>query len=305
MSRHGIRVHLIDPDDLTALEAAITDKTRAVYIETLGNPNMNIPDIQAVCGLAHRHGVCVIADNTFGTPYLIRCKDFGVDIVVHSLTKYIGGHGTSIGGAVVDLGTFDWHSPRYPDFTQPDPGYHGLIYADLGQAAYITKLRVTHLRDTGATLSPFNAFLFLLGLETLSLRMTRHCQSAQTIAEWLAKHPAVQWVRYPGLPGDAYHDRAKRYFAKGVGGILSFGIRGGVAEGKRFIDALQVFLLLANVSDAKSLVIHPASTTHSQLDEDGLRLAGVAPEGVRLSIGLEDEKDLIADLSQALEASQG
>ncbi len=303
LHRYGIAVRLVNPDDLAALEAAISDKTRAVYIETLGNPNMNIPDIQAVCSLAHAHGVCVIADNTFGTPYLIRCKDFGVDIAVHSLTKYIGGHGSSIGGAVVDFGTFDWRSPRYPDFIQPDPGYHGLVYADLGATAYITKLRVTHLRDTGAALSPFNAFLLLQGLETLSLRMQRHCQNAQRVAEWLQARPEVAWVRYPGLPGDPYHQRAQTYFPRGVGGILSFGIRGGVAEGKRFIDALQLFSLLANVADVRSLVIHPASTTHAQLDEEGLRRAGVAPEGIRLSIGLEDAEDLLEDLRQALEAA--
>lgn len=304
MSRYGITVRLVEPDDLGALEAAIAENTRAVYIETLGNPNMNIPDVQAIADIAHRHGICVVADNTFGTPYLIRCKDFGVDIVVHSLTKYIGGHGTSLGGVVVDLGTFDWRNGRYPDFVQPDPGYHGLVYADLGQAAYITKLRVTHLRDTGAALSPFNAFLILLGLETLSLRMARMSESALRVARWLADRPEVQWVRYPGLEADPYYTRARHYFPKGVGAILSFGIRGGVREGKAFIDALGLFALLANVADAKSLVIHPASTTHSQLDEEGLRIAGVAPEGIRLSIGLEDVEDLLEDLAQALVRSQ-
>ncbi|MCL1854250.1 MAG: aminotransferase class V-fold PLP-dependent enzyme [Clostridia bacterium] len=300
MKRHGITVRLVGPEDLAGLEAAITDKTRAVYLETIGNPNMNIPDIEAIAGVAHRHGVCVVADNTFGTPYLVRLKEYGVDVVVHSLTKYIGGHGTSIGGAVIDLGVFDWHNPRYPDFIEPDPGYHGLVYADMGAAAYITKLRVMQLRDTGAALSPFNAFLFLQGLETLSLRMERHSVSALRIARWLQNRPEVQWVSYPGLPDDPYYARAQRYFPKGVGGILAFGIRGGVAAGKRFIDALEIFSLLANVSDTKSLVIHPASTTHSQLDEEGLRLAGVEPEAIRLSVGLEDIDDLIEDLRQAL-----
>ena len=306
MKRHGITVRLVGPEDLAGLDAAITHRTRAIYLETIGNPNMNIPDVEAIAAVAHKHGVCVIADNTFGTPYLVRLKNHGVDVVVHSLTKYIGGHGTSIGGAVIDLGAFDWHNPRYPDFIEPDPGYHGLVYADLGATAYITKLRVMQLRDTGAALSPFNAFLFLQGLETLSLRMERHSASALRIAGWLQKRPEVQWVRYPGLPDDPYHARARRYFPKGAGGILAFGIRGGIAAGKKFIDALEIFSLLANVSDTKSLVIHPASTTHSQLDEEGLRLAGVLPEAIRLSVGLEDIDDLIEDLQQALlKASAG
>jgi O-acetylhomoserine (thiol)-lyase len=224
--------------------------------------------------------------------------------VVHSLTKYIGGQGTSIGGAVIDMGTFDWHSPRYPDFIEPDPGYHGLIYADLGETAFITKLRVAGLRDSGAALSPFNAFLFLQGLETLSLRMDRHCANAQRVAEWLQARPEAVWVRYPGLPGDPHHERARRYFPKGAGGILSFGIRGGIEAGRKFIDALRLFAMVANVADTRSMVIHPASTTHSQLDEEGLRLAGVAPEGIRVSVGLEDIRDLLEDLRQALEASQ-
>ncbi len=302
MGRFGITAKLVDPEDLAALEAAITDKTRAVYIETIANPNINIPDIRAIADIAHAHGVCVIADNTFGTPYLIQVREHGVDIAVHSLTKYAGGHGTSIGGAVVDMGTFDWHSDRYPDFIQPDPGYHGLVYADLGQTAYITKLRVTHLRDTGACMSPFNAFLLLQGLETLSLRMRRHSDSALAIAQWLAGHEQVAWVHYPGLPSDAFYARAQRYFPRGCGGILAFGVKGGLKAGKKFIDSLKLFLLLANVADARSLVIHPASTTHGQLDEEGLRLAGVAPEGIRLSIGLEDVEDLIEDLDQALAA---
>lgn len=297
----GITVRLVPPEDLAALEAAINDKTKAVYIETLGNPNINIPDIQRICELAHRHGVAVIADNTFGTPYLIRCRDFGVDVVAHSLTKYIGGHGTSIGGAIVDSGTFDWHSPRYPGFTEPDPGYHGLVYADMGSAAFATRVQVTLLRDTGACLSPFNAFLFLLGLETLSLRVERHCRNAEQIAAFLAAHPAVERVHYPALPGDAYHQRARQYFPKGVGGILSFDLKGGYAAGSRLISRVRLFSHLANVADAKSLIIHPASTTHSQMDEASLRATDIGPGCIRMSVGLEDIGDLLADLRQALE----
>lgn len=297
----GITVRLVPPEDLAALEAAINEKTKAVYIETLGNPNINIPDIQAICDLAHRHGIVVIADNTFGTPYLIRSRDFGVDVVVHSMTKYIDGHGTSIGGAIVDLGTFDWHNPRYPGFTEPDPGYHGLVYADLGAGAFATRARVTLLRDTGACLSPFNAFLLLNGIETLSLRMERHCRNAEKIAAFLAAHPAVEQVHYPALPGDPYHERAQRYFPKGVGGILSFDMKGGYEAGSRLIDKVRIFSNLANVGDAKSLINHSASTTHSQLDEESLRAAGISPGCVRLSVGLEDIEDLLADLRQAME----
>ena len=305
MKRYGITVRLVDPEDLTALEAAINDRTRAVFLETLSNPNVCIPELRAIADIAHAHGVCVVADNTFGTPYLFRAKEHGVDIVVHSLTKYIGGQGTCIGGAVIDLATFDWlRNPRYPDFNEPDPGYHGLVYADLGATAFITKLRVAGLRDSGAALSPFNAFLLLQGLETLSLRMERHCASTQRVAEWLQSRPEAVWVRYPGLPGDPHHQRALRYFPKGVGGVLSFGIRGGVEAGRKFIDALRLFAMVANLADTKSMVIHPASTTHSQLDAQGLRVAGIAPEGIRVSVGLEDVDDLLEDLQQALEASQ-
>jgi len=305
MKRFGITVRLADPEDLAALEAAINGRTRAIFLETLSNPNVCIPEIRAVADIAHAHGVCVVADNTFGTPYLFRAQEHGVDIVVHSLTKYIGGQGTCIGGAVIDMGAFDWRSPRYPDFSEPDPGYHGLVYADLGATAFITKLRVAGLRDSGAALSPFNAFLLLQGLETLSLRMERHCANALRIARWLQSRPEAVWVRYPGLPGDPHHERARRYFPKGVGGVLSFGIRGGVEAGRAFIDALRLFALVANVADTKSMVIHPASTTHSQLDEEGLRTAGIAPEGIRVSAGLEDIDDLLEDLEQALEVSQG
>jgi O-acetylhomoserine (thiol)-lyase len=303
LPRFGVTAHLVDPDDLAAIEAAINSKTKLVYIETIGNPNINIPDIEAIAAIAHRHGLPLVADNTFGTPYLIRCRDHGVDIVVHSLTKYIGGHGTSVGGAIVDLGTFDWHNPRFPEFTQPDATYHGIVYADV-PAPFATKARIQLMRDFGACISPFNAFLILQGLETLSLRLDRHCRNALAAAAFLKNHPAVKWVHFPLLEGDPYHARALRYFPKGAGAILSFGVKGGLQAGRKLINALKLFSLLANVADVRSLVIHPASTTHSQLTEDELKAAGVAPEMLRLSIGLEDEKDILGDLDQALRASQ-
>lgn len=303
-SRFGIKAHLFDPEDLQGMEKAINEKTRAVYIETIGNPGINIPDIEAICALAHKYNIPVIADNTFGTPYLIRVKDFGVDIVVHSATKYIGGHGTSIGGAIIDMGTVNWRSGRFEEFTTPDAAYHGLVYADLGPTAFITKARVQLLRDTGACISPFNSFLLLQGIETLSLRIERHCSNALKIATYLKNHPLVEWVSYPALPGDPYEARAKKYFPKGCGAIFTFGIVGGIEAGKKFLDNVKLFSLLANVADAKSLVIHPASTTHAQLDEEGLLKAGVKPELIRISIGLEDAEDLIEDLEQALTASQ-
>lgn len=300
----GVETTLVDPDNLEALEKAITPKTRLIYIETIGNPNINIPDIPAIAEIAHRHGLPLMADNTFGTPYLFDCKALGIDITVHSLTKYIGGHGTSIGGAVVDLGTFSWDSPRFPDFSTPDPDYHGVVYTQQGDQAYLLKLRAQLLRDTGACLSPFNAFLLLMGMETLSLRLERHCDNALQVAEFLSQHPAVSWVHYPMLPEDPYHERAQRFCPRGAGAILAFGIRGGVAAGRRLMDSMKLFSLLANVADAKSLVIHPASTTHAQLSEEGLLAAGVRPEAVRLSIGLEDIRDILDDLDQALAASQ-
>ena len=303
--QYGIKTHLVDIDDFGAVEAAINDKTKAIYIESIGNPNINIADIQKLSEIAHAHGLPLIVDNTFGTPYLINLKSFGVDIVVYSLTKYIGGHGTSIGGALIDNGTFDWKSGRFSDMTEPDETYHGVVYADIpGNAGYITKARVQLLRDTGACISPFNAFLILQGLETLSLRVDRHCQSAEKIADFLQTHPAVSWVNYPALKGNTYKDRAEKYFPNGVGGILTFGIKDGLKAGKTFIDSLEIFSLLANVADAKSLVIHPASTTHSQLSEKQLTEAGISADMVRLSVGLEDVRDLILDLDKALKASQ-
>lgn len=304
-TQYGINVHLVDPDDLDAIASSVNEKTKAIYIETIGNPNINIADIEAIAKIAHKNNLPLIVDNTFGTPYLIKLKDFGVDIVIHSLTKYIGGHGTSIGGAIVDLGTFDWKSGRFDDFTTPDKTYHGIVYADIdGNAGYITKARVQLLRDTGACISPFNAFMILQGLETLSLRVERHCENAEKIAVFLESRSEVSWVNYPSLKNNKYYGRAQKYLPNGVGGILTFGIKGGLESGKKFINSLNLFSLLANVADAKSLVIHPASTTHAQLSKEALEKTGISPDMIRLSVGLEDSRDLIADLEQALTKSQ-
>ena len=304
-NQYGIRTHLVNPDDLDEIKKNINEKTKAIYLETIGNPNINIPDIEAIAKIAHENNLPLIVDNTFGTPYLVKLKDFGVDIVVHSLTKYIGGHGTSIGGAIIDLGTFDWRSGRFDEFTLPDETYHGIVYADIpGNAGYITKARVQLLRDTGACISPFNAFLILQGLETLSLRVERHCANAEKIAKFLESRDEVVWVNYPRLETSKYYDRARKYLPNGVGGILTFGIKGGVEAGKKFMEALEIFSLLANVADAKSLVIHPASTTHAQLSKEALKKTGITPEMIRLSVGIEDIRDLIADLEQALVKSQ-
>lgn len=301
----GVKTVFVDPDEPENFRKAINDKTKAVFIETIGNPGINIIDIEAVAKIAHEAGLPLIIDNTFGTPYLIRPIEFGADVIVHSATKFIGGHGTSIGGVIVDAGTFDWASSgKFPGLTEPDPSYHGVRYVEaLGPLAYIIKARVQLLRDTGAAISPFNSFLFLQGLETLSLRVERHVSNAKKIAEFLNDHPQISWVNYPSLPGNKYHALAQKYLPKGAGSIFTFGIQGGLESGKKFIDSLKIFSLLANVADAKSLVIHPASTTHSQLTEEEQRAAGVSPDMVRLSIGIEDPEDLIWDLSQALEAS--
>ncbi len=286
------------------LKLQLMIKTKAIYIETIGNPNINIPDIEAIAKIAHDNNLPLIVDNTFGTPYLIKLKDYGVDIVVHSLTKYIGGHGTSIGGAIIDMGTFDWSSGHFDDFTTPDNTYHGIVYSDLpNNTGYITKARVQLLRDTGACISPFNAFMILQGLETLSLRVKRHCENAEKIAEFLNNHDAVSWVNYPRLKSSTYYERSEKYLPKGVGGILTLN-KGGISAGKKFINSLEVFSLLANVADAKSLVIHPASTTHAQLSEEALVKANIPPEMIRISVGLEDYRDLISDLSTALDKSQ-
>lgn len=300
--RFGIATRLVDIDDFAAVERAINEKTRMLYFESIGNPNMVIPDIERLCQIAHAHGVPVVCDNTFGTPYLMQLGQWGVDIVVHSATKYIGGHGNSIGGAAIDMGSFPWKgNPRFADFNEPDPTNHDLVYADMGDTAFATKLRAQQLRDTGACLSPFNAFLLLTGVETLSLRVERHCQNALAIAQFLAASPKVAWVNYPALPGDKYHARQQKYAPKGAGGIFSFGLAGGYPAGVKFIEKLKIFSHLANVADAKSLVIHPASTTHGQLDEKGLKEAGVQPEMIRMSVGLEDVNDLLEDVAQALE----
>ncbi|SMP38506.1 O-acetylhomoserine aminocarboxypropyltransferase/cysteine synthase family protein [Anoxynatronum buryatiense] len=303
LPKYGITTRFVNPDDPENFRKAINDKTKAVLIETIGNPNINLIDVKAVSAIAHENGIPVIVDNTFATPYLYQPFKHGADIVVHSATKFIGGHGTSIGGLIVDGGTFDWEaSGKFPGLTQPDPTYHGIRYTEtFGPAAFIVKVRVQLLRDTGAALSPFNAFLFLQGIETLSLRVERHVSNTRKVIEFLNHHPQVSWVNYPELADSPYQALAKRDFTKGVGSIFTFGIKGGLQAGKTFIDSLNIFSLLANVADAKSLVIHPASTTHAQLSEQQQLEAGIRPDMVRVSVGLEDADDLIADLEQALQ----
>jgi O-acetylhomoserine (thiol)-lyase len=303
LPKMGIKVHFAEPT-AEAVRAAITDKTKAVYSETVGNPNLVTLDIAAVAEVAHGAAVPLIIDNTLPSPYLVNPIAHGADIVVHSLTKFIGGHGTSLGGAIVDGGTFDWAgSGRFPGLTSPDESYHGLVYTEaFGNLAYILKARVQGLRDTGAALSPFNAFLLLQGIETLPLRMERHSQNAMQVARFLGEHPKVSWVNYPGLPGHPAYETATKYHREGLfGAILGFGIKGGLEAGKKFIEGVEVFSHLANVGDAKSLVIHPATTTHSQLDENAQQATGVTPDYVRVSVGLETVGDLIADLEQALD----
>jgi len=302
LARLGIKTVFVDPDDAENFRKAINEKTKALYIETIGNPRINIIDIEAVAKIAHENKIPLIIDNTFGSPYLIKPIEFGADIVVHSATKFIGGHGTSIGGVIIDSGNFNWTgSGKFPILTEPDPSYNGIKYTEaFGPHAYITKARVQLLRDTGAAISPFNSFLFLQGLETLSLRVERHVSNAKKIAEFLEGHSLVSWVNYPSLKGNKYYGLAQKYLPKGSGSIFTFGIKGGVESGKRFIESLEIFSLLANVADAKSLVIHPASTTHAQLSEQEQKAAGVTPDMIRLSIGIEDVDDLIYDLDQAL-----
>ncbi len=301
----GIHTTFVDPRDPENFRRAITPRTKALYGETIGNPLINVLDIEAVARIAHEHGIPLIVDNTFATPYLCRPIEWGADIVVHSATKFIGGHGTSIGGVIVDSGKFDWGNGKFPGLTEPSKGYHGVrFWETFGDFAFIMKARVESLRDMGPALSPFNAFLFLQGLETLGVRMERHVQNAKAIAEYLAQHPAVEWVNYPSLPGNPYHALAQKYLPKGAGAVFTFGIKGGFEAARTFIEHLELFSHLANVGDAKSLVIHPASTTHAQLTEEEQRAAGITPEMIRLSIGLEDVEDLIWDLEQALEASQ-
>ncbi|AFC29632.1 CysD [Paenibacillus mucilaginosus 3016] len=302
----GITVKFVDSSNPENFRAAITDKTKALYAETIGNPKGDVLDIEAVAAIAHENGIPLIVDNTFPSPYLLRPIEHGADIVVHSATKFIGGHGTSIGGVIVDSGKFDWAaSGKFPGLTEPDPSYHGIVYTEaVGPIAYIIKARVQLLRDLGASLSPFNSFLLLQGLETLHLRLERHSSNALQVARFLEAHEAVEWVSYPGLESHASHALAQKYLPKGQGAILSFGIKGGVEAGKRLIHAVQLFSHLANVGDSKSLIIHPASTTHQQLTEQEQLSAGVTPGLLRLSIGTEAIEDILYDLEQAIEASQ-
>jgi O-acetylhomoserine (thiol)-lyase len=301
----GITVRFVDAEDEAGLRAAINDKTKAVYTETVGNPKLDIVDIEKLANIAHENGLPLMIDNTTPSPALCRPIEFGADIVVHSLTKFIGGHGTSIGGAIIDAGRFDWKaSGRFPDFVTPDPSYHGVVFTDaFGPLAFILKARVQGLRDIGACTTPFNSFLFLQGAETLHLRMERHSENGFEVAKFLQQHPQVAWVNYPGLESSPYYERTQKYMPTGAGALVTFEIRGGLEAGKKFINSVKLHSLLANIGDAKSLVIHPASTTHSQLTEEEQASTGVTPGLVRLSVGIEDIRDIIADLDQALSAA--
>ena len=306
----GRTARFVNSRDPDAFRQAITPKTRAIYIETIGNPKLDVPDFEAIAKIAHENGLPLVVDNTVGVG-LVKPFDHGADIIVASATKYIGGHGTSIGGVIVDSGKFQWNNGKFPEFTEPDPSYHGLKYWDalsnvpgMGNVAFILKVRVTLLRDIGAALSPFNSFLFLQGLETLPLRQKQHSANALEIATWLKAHPLVSWVTYSGLPDDPSHAVAAKYLKRGFGGLVGFGVKGGLEAGKKFINSVKLLSHLANIGDAKSLVIHPASTTHSQLSPSELAETGVTPDYIRLSIGLEDAADLKADIEQALQASQ-
>ena len=303
LPRYGITTTFVDIDNLEEVEAAIKDNTKLVLIETLGNPVINIPDIEKIAEIAHKHQIPLVADNTFATPYLINVFSHGVDIAVHSATKFIGGHGTTIGGVIVDSGKFDWAaSGKFPQLVEEDPSYHNISYTrDVGAAAFIVATRVQLLRDMGAALSPFNSFLLLQGLETLSLRVERHVQNAEKIVDFLVNHPKVEKVNYPKLPDSPYHALAEKYLPKGVGSIFTFHVKGGESEARKVIDNLEIFSNLANVADAKSLVVHPATTTHAQLSDSDLEAAGVTKNQIRLSIGLENADDLIEDLRLALE----
>ena len=304
LTNFGITASFVNIHDLKEVEAAIQDNTRAIYIETLGNPNSDIPDIDALAELAHKHGLPLVVDNTFGTPYLIRPIEHGADIVVHSATKFIGGHGTTLGGVIVDSGKFDWAaSGKYPAIAAPNPSYHGISFVQAaGPAAFATYIRAILLRDTGATISPFAAFLLLQGTETLSLRLERHAENTKKVVEFLAKHPLVEHVNHPSLPDHPDHALYQKYFPNGGASIFTFEIKGGVAEAHRFIDNLQIFSLLANVADVKSLVIHPATTTHSQLSPEELLDQGIKPNTIRLSIGTEHIDDILADLQRGFDA---
>jgi O-acetylhomoserine (thiol)-lyase len=302
--RLGINVKFVEPDDPENFRKAITPQTRAVYGETIANPRMNVLDIEKVAAIAHQAGVPLVIDNTMASPYLCRPIEHGADIVVHSATKFLGGHGTSIGGIIVDSGKFPW-SDKFPAITKPSPGYHGMVFSEVfGNLAYIVKTRVEGLRDFGPCISPFNSFLFIQGIETLKFRMEQHSRNALQVAEWLETNPAVSWVKYPGLKSSPYYAISQKYLPKGQGAIATFGIRGGSEAGRKLIDSVKLFSHLANLGDAKSLIIHPASTTHQQLTDEQQLEAGVSKDLVRLSIGIEDVEDLIWDLGQAIEASQ-
>jgi O-acetylhomoserine (thiol)-lyase len=302
--RLGIDVKFVEPDDPENFRKAITSRTRAVYGETIANPRMNVLDIEAVAEVAHEAGVPLVIDNTMASPYLCRPIEHGADIVLHSATKFLGGHGTSIGGIIIDSGKFQW-SDKYPAITEPSPGYHGMKFAEVfGPMAYIVKVRVEGLRDFGPCISPFNSFLFIQGIETLPLRMDRHSRNALQVAEWLEKQAAISWVKYPGLQSSPYHKLARKYLPKGQGSIVTFGIKGGIEAGRKLIDSVKLFSHLANLGDAKSLIIHPASTTHQQLSDEQQLEAGVSKDLVRISVGIEDVEDIIWDLEQAIGASQ-
>jgi O-acetylhomoserine (thiol)-lyase len=305
LPRLGIKVRFVDTDDFDGLRKAINKNTRAIYAETLGNPKLDVTDIARFAEIAHQNGLPLVIDNTATSPALLRPIEHGADIVLNSATKFLGGHGNSIGGIIVDAGKFDWAaSGRFKEFVEPDPSYHGLSYTEtFGPLSFILKARIQGLRDTGAAISPFNSFLILQGIETLHLRMERHSQNALAVAHHLEQHPGVEWVNYPGLESSPYHERAKKYLPNGQGALITFGIKGGYQAGKKFINSLQLFSLVANIGDAKSLVIHPASTTHQQLSDEEQLAAGVKPEMIRLSIGIEDARDILADLDQAIEAA--
>ncbi|MFR1841688.1 MAG: O-acetylhomoserine aminocarboxypropyltransferase/cysteine synthase family protein [Oscillospiraceae bacterium] len=304
LPEYGISTTFVDPDEEGSFEKAIQENTKAIFIETLGNPNSNIIDIKKLSDIAHAHKIPLVIDNTFGTPYLIRPIEYGADIVVHSATKFIGGHGTSLGGVIIDSGKFDWEaSGKFPSITEPNSSYHGISFSKaVGAAAFVTKIRAILLRDTGAAISPFNAFLLIQGLETLSLRVERHVENTKKVVEYLKNHPKVEHVNHPSLPENGYKELYDKYFPNGGGSIFTFEVKGGEEEAKKFIDSLQLFSLLANVADAKSLVIHPASTTHSQLNEEELAEQGIKPNTVRLSIGLEHIDDILFDLEEAFKA---
>ena len=307
LPQQGIHVKMVDGNDFNAIDEAIDNNTKAIYCESIGNPLGNVVDIKELSTIAHKHGIPLIVDNTVATPALCKPIDFGADIVIHSLTKYIGGHGTTVGGVIVDSGKFDWakNKTRYPMLNEPDPSYHGVIYTEaLGPAAFIGRCRVVPLRNTGSVLAATSSFQIMQGLETLCLRMERHCENAMALAEYLKKQPQIAWINYAGLPDDKYNSTCKKITGGKASGIISFGVKGGVEAGGKFIDALQMILRLVNIGDAKSLACHPASTTHRQLDDEELKAAGVSKDMVRISVGIEHIDDIIADVSQALKASE-